>query len=237
MATGLVRAALCSILTDSDYLQDVDRSKHAVEDVRQFIQAISEEETRLELFDKFASSIMKALEKCFFSCISDGPCRSKSVKREKMWSSFHQLRLGDIDKLWCSLFEVEGIPKLSPLLYQHVSEKLYADLIKCHFSTRVDSQTSFDIPALTTDEENVIRYVAGFVPFKLLKRYEKSSSADAVMFVECLSSLAVDGDESSLLEYTTKWTRLVNRGGLFEVNDTTFLLFKEIELIATVYHI
>ena len=74
--------------------------------------------------------------------------------------------------------------------------------------------------------------MAGFVPFKLLKRYEKSSSEDAVVFVECLSSLAVDGDESSLLEYTMKWTRLVNRGGLFEINDTTLLLLKEIELIS-----
>ena len=52
---------------------------------------------------------------------------------------------------------------------------------------------------------------------------------DTVCFTECLSSLAVDGgDESSLLEYTTKWT---NRGGLFEINDTAFTLFKEIELI------
>ena len=82
MATGLVRAALCSILTDSDYLQDMERSKHAVEEVRQFIQAVNEDEPRLECFDKFASNLMKALEKCFFSCISnDGPCRSKSVKR------------------------------------------------------------------------------------------------------------------------------------------------------------
>ena len=80
-----------------------------------------------------------------------------------MWSSFHQLRLGDVEKLWCSLFEVKGIPKLSPLVYQHVNEKLYADLIKCHFSTTMDSQTAIDVPALTTDEENVIRYVAGFL--------------------------------------------------------------------------
>ena len=232
MATGVVLAALCSILTDLDYLQDVDRSKHAVESVRQFIQSISKDETRLERFDEFASSIMKALEKCFFGCISDdGPCRSKNVKRERMWSSFHQLRLSDVEKLWCSLFETEGIPKLSPLIYQQANEKLYADLIKCHVSATVDSQTSVDVPALTTDEENVIRYVAGFVPFKLLKRYEKSSSADAAVFVECLSSLAVDGDESSLLEYTMKWTRLVNRGGLFKISDAGFLLFKEIELI------
>ena len=49
----------------------------------------------------------------------------------------------------------------------------------------------------------MIRYAAGFVPFKLLQQYEKSSSVDAISFIECLSSLAVDGDESSL-EYTTK---------------------------------
>ena len=109
-----------------------------------------------------------------------------------------------------------------------MNEKL---LMKCHFNTKADSQTSFDVPALTADEENVVRYEAGFIPFKLLKRYEKSSSVDAVGFVECLSSLAVDGEESSLLEYTMKWTRLVNRGGLFEINDTAFMLFKEIELI------
>ena len=79
----------------------------------------------------------------------------------------------------------------------------------------------------------MIRYAAGFVPFKLLKRYEKSSTMDVVCFTdhECLSSLAVNGDESSLLEYTAKWTRLVNRGGLFEINGTEFMLFKEIELI------
>ena len=54
---------------------------------------------------------------------------------------------------------------------------------------------------------------------------------DAVCCTECLSFLAVDGDESSLLEYTTKWTRLMSRGDLFEINDTVFMLFKEMELI------
>ena len=47
--------------------------------------------------------------------------------------------------------------------------------------------------------------------------------------------MAVNGEESSLLEYTTKWTGLVNRGGLFEINDTTYMLFKEIELMVGKY--
>lgn len=42
---------------------------------------------------------------------------------------------------------------------------------------------------------------------KLLKKYEGSSScslADALTVIECLSSMAINGDESDLLVYTTK---------------------------------
>ena len=47
--------------------------------------------------------------------------------------------------------------------------------------------------------------------------------------MECLSTMAVNGDESSFLSYTLEWNRTVNRGGLFEVNDETYRLFKQIE--------
>lgn len=73
--------------------------------------------------------------------------------------------------------------------------------------------------------------MAGYVPFKLLTRYEKDlSSKSTVGIIECLSAMAVNGEESSLLEYTRKWIHLVNRGGLFEVNDMTYMLFREIEI-------
>ena len=78
---------------------------------------------------------------------------------------------------------------------------------------------------LTAGEENILRYAAGYVPFKLLKQFEKSPAADSGSIIECLSTM---GEESSLLEYTTKWTGLINRGGLF---DTTFMLFREMELM------
>ena len=51
----------------------------------------------------------------------------------------------------------------------------------------------------------------------------------AVSAVECLSAMAINGEESSLLEYTTRWTALVNRG-LFEINDATYVLFRDIEM-------
>ena len=36
--------------------------------------------------------------------------------------------------------------------------------------------------------------------------------------IECLSNMSVQGDESSLMEYTRKWTL---QGVLFEINDMT----------------
>lgn len=77
------------------------------------------------------------------------------------------------------------------------------------------------------DEENIVRYAAGFVP---LKSYEGKKNLDiALHAIECLSSMGVNGDESDIMEYTRKWTMEVNRGGLFEINDLTYTFFKEIE--------
>ena len=39
---------------------------------------------------------------------------------------------------------------------------------------------------------------------------------------------------TSFLDYTCEWTRIVNRGGLYEVNDDVYLLVKEIEAIMQV---
>ncbi len=42
--------------------------------------------------------------------------------------------------------------------------------------------------------------------------------------------MAANGDENSLIDYTREWCLKVDRGGLFEVNDTAYLLFRIIEL-------
>ena len=229
MSTAVVRAVLCSFLTDLDCLEGVERFKESREEVRKFVQAITKDDTHLSQFDSFASSLMKMLEKCFFSCVTEDACRSKYVQREKVWAAFHQLRLQEAAKLWQDLF-CHGFPRLSPIVYQQVNQKLFSDLINCHLSAKIDN-SSVVVPALTSDEENIIRYAAGYVPFKLLNQYEKnlaSESTDGI--IECLTAMAVNGEESNILEYTRKWIHVVNRGGLFEVNDTTFEFFKEIEM-------
>jgi hypothetical protein len=114
---------------------------------------------------------------------------------------------------------------LSPLIYQYVNQKLYGDLIDSYFKPRIEGRV-IEVPELTGDEENILRYAAGYVPYKLLKKYEKT---DSVGVMECLTAMAVNGEEGDLLQYTTKWIEIVNRGGLFELNDTAYAFFREIE--------
>ena len=48
--------------------------------------------------------------------------------------------------------------------------------------------------------------------------------------MECLSHMAVDGNESSLMDYTKEWNEKINRGGLFEAITVTFQLFQATEI-------
>ena len=194
-----------------------------------------EKDSSMDVFDTFSSNLVKELEKCFFSaCVSDAPFRSKHVKREKVWTAFSRLRINKLKNMWCDLFlrdigDGKTLPKLSPLVYQSINQKLYSDIINCHLETKLPASTSCEASPLTVDEENIVRYVAGYVPFKLISKYEKSKAAESVNIIECLSAMAVNGEEVDAMEYTSKWIDLVNRGGLFEINDTTFTFFKEME--------
>ena len=47
----------------------------------------------------------------------------------------------------------------------------------------------------------------------------------------CCSS----GEEQSFLNYTLEWTQKVDRGGLFYINNSAYLFYKEVEICTQVY--
>ena len=89
---------------------------------------------------------------------------------------------------------------------------------------------------LTEIEKNAVRYTADYVVRKLEGKYSRRKTKAAV---ECLAALQEMGgklrhwpsgdklDQSSL----TKWSQLVDRGGLYFVQDEVFDLFIMIKLI------
>ena len=113
---------------------------------------------------------------------------------EKLWVKFHQAICTVLVDIWNKFTKSLG-------LVQHINQKLYEDIM---YSTQPRSSTK---SSLSPDEENVVRYASRYVPMVLMKRHEKKASKRSALFIECL---AVNGEKSTLLEYTTNWVSKVN---------------------------
>ena len=229
MSSSLVKAALCSFITESQDLSE--RSRNASDSVRVLLDELSEESLQRE-FDKLAADLVTTIENCVCTTVSSAQtCRAKSVLREQLWRAFHQLRIKELVDVWKKFYSATKKGKLDPLIEQQVNQQLFEGMLRTHLQTTPQAEASnASTLQLSEAEENIIRYAAGYVSMSLLKKYEKGSSDKAVEYTECLSKMAVNGDESSFLAYTLEWSRAVNRGGLFEISDETYHLFQAIEL-------
>ena len=122
--------------------------------------------------------------------------------------------------------------KKDPLLMQSTIKTVFEDLLSKYFS-QVGASCSTECereleeePQFTQEELNALRYACGYVPHKLLKKYEKRTGKKADQFEMCLGEMSVAGGWTDLRTYTTKWLDLVNRGGLFPLNDRFFVQLK-----------
>ena len=80
---------------------------------------------------------------------------------------------------------------------------------------------------MTDREENVVRYVAGYMLMKLKKKHHQYAAVLITM------KTSLDEDKSSiqsLQDYSCTWTEQRDRGGLYHVSNN-FSLMKAIELI------
>ena len=78
----------------------------------------------------------------------------------------------ELAQTWLDLFE-HGFPKLPSLAYQTINRMLFSDYLKCHLDLASTTNTvNLD---LSVDEENILRYAAGFVPFKLKRDHFKQN--------------------------------------------------------------
>ena len=166
MASGVVRAVLCSVSTDSTFTGRSERSRTALQQTTRLTEKSSDPNYQ-DNFDNFAVKLVNVLETTFRS--STGYTRSRAVQREKLWKAFHGVGVSKLVDLWKQLL-ISLEEDLDPLVQQYVNQKLYEDIIKCNFCS-YPSPTSKN--SLTADEENIIRYASVYVPMVLMKKYER----------------------------------------------------------------
>lgn len=163
-------------------------------------------------------------------CFSTVHQLRKESTREKALTQFHAARISELPPLWMALFSDLSLSTVCPLLIQCVNRNIFEEMIVEHFAESVAascSNSATEAPTMNAEEENALRYVSGYVALKLMRKYEKEEGEKAMQFVECLSNMAVTGEESGFYNYTKQ---LIDRGGLFHINDSTYCFFKAIEV-------
>ena len=158
------------------------------------------------------------------------------IRREKSYKLFYQKRIKDLNTLWNDFHVVLQLPQPDLIWTQTVNRLLFNEALVASIGEDASQQpkvpsTSLPSAELGTDEENTIRYMAGYVPFKLMTVYERKDTQDDANVLDCLSAMAALGPVDDFYAYTHEWTKSVNRGGLFEVSTTTFTFFRQLEIL------
>jgi len=93
-----------------------------------------------------------------------GAVQSSSVKRfnkEKVWQRYFTVRSSqEFIQQWKGFISQAGLPA-TPVLFQHLTDLLFWSLVKETY--QVNKNHSSDDVAMTNDETNVLRYIAGYV--------------------------------------------------------------------------
>ena len=100
-----------------------------------------------------------------------------------------------------------------------------------HYSDihRFSNSVTHAIEPLTENERNALRYTAGYICCHLRKQLERCSHEMKEELVLCLMEMTTSKDSTALNYTDEEWTVCVDRGGLWYVKNTTYLLFVAIE--------
>ena len=158
-----VKKVISLILESPEYLLDTPRNTITRRAATELLDAATENE---EIFCKFASALINRIEKIF-------PVKKyKRRPKERVLSRFNSIVFSDLEKVWDNLYRSLGKQlTVDRMLKQFTNQKLFDDIYISYFTSNDESEMCTS-PALSlsTDEDNIIRYIAGYVPFKLFKK-------------------------------------------------------------------
>ena len=186
--------------------------------------------------DSDLSDLLQRVRESDATAIFNGFCKRlvdhlrplAAISRTKALSSFHKLSITTLKDLWRQLFAELEVATVQALTTQSVNRYLFNLLL---LETKSSSSLSYETTPVVmgSEEENAVRYASGYVAMKLMKELMKKDTESAAQSVECLSHMAVEGEEADFYAYTREWVKTVDRGGLFYINDPTFF-FRAVEM-------
>ena len=120
---------------------------------------------------------------------------------------------------------------------QLLIDRVLKRLINQQAQVATPEQQALTSHHLTVREQNAIRYTAWYVATKLTNKYKRHSSNPTLkekLFVAVLSNMTAVNQPpgvETLDDYTRLWSELIDRGGLYHINDDVYHLIEVVELV------
>ena len=187
----LIERALLDLQEEKITSQPSDRLIRLRKDLRLILEF-----AKSEVMTIFGEKLLSAMATCF----QPGKKRSTVASlREQAQTKFVSLRIGPLRDIWACLYCALGIAFDDPILSQSVNRRLFEAMLLRFLRAQqgADEGRIFQgagtqvAQPLSGDEENALKYAAGFVPFKLLNKYTKRKE-DYKGIIECLRNLSVE---------------------------------------------
>jgi len=170
MASGMTRCAISAVLEDEELKVNSPRIERLKRLGSTVLERVIAGDAEMTAFDEFSTNLLSLLRGLFQPA---NVCRSVSTKREKLWTSFHQICIRQLPEVWEQLFSSLAIEYDDDLLQQSTNQKLFEMLLSSEFSSHSQPQAekghgTITEVELSRDELNALRYACGYVPFRLI---------------------------------------------------------------------
>ena len=212
------------MLLDKGFRLGTVRMKKAMEAAEKLKQWIPSNASAVSFFE---SVMVKHLEKCTKEGMSHQEGRELAVTK------FHRLRCSEaFANLWKAfLTPVDQEMATDPIFYQHISRSFFNNFIKFNFPIPAPSNDDTRPAALTFEESNALRYVAGYVCAELYKRLKSSTTSNKEDLLLGIDDM-IDSEHVDMNQPSASWLNLIDRGGLVHVHEKVHTLFTRMEMLA-----
>ena len=192
----------------------------------------------------FCNTAITLVTKCNTCLLAGKRHKLPSVSHAAVWSAFHRIRAGkDIIEEWKKFVSSTVLlshRKECELALQVILDRKLKKMIQNkarRIQGAIPGQTVR--PTLTSTEISGMRYMAGYIAVKLLRKYWKRTKKEELqrkheIFVKVLKRMKATGqpgEPDSLHEYSTLWSELIDRGEIYHMNDDVFSPIESIEMV------
>ena len=213
----MLKRATQSVIEDETFHSPVEPAATALRTAKCVLDWSSNHK---EAMVSFEHRICSALRPCF-----NGAQIAMTSRKEAMWRAYLKVRTSqEFRLLWKDISAEMKVPHI-PAFYQAVTDHIFKEMFVA--ITPVQERLLQPIQPLSYEDVNVIRFAAGYVCRKVYTKVNNSRHPNKEELLSCIMELVERGDVEP--SSSTDWVREVDRGGLWHVNESTYMLFCAME--------